>query len=67
MSPLEPVDGTQIADFALGETDAVEVSAAAVAVPNFDAGGGEGERGCAAGDEPEEFGDDGAQENAFGC
>lgn len=67
MAPLEAVDGTEVADRAVGETDAVEVFAAAVAVPDFDPGGGEGLRGGAAGDEPEEFGDNGAEEDAFGC
>lgn len=51
----------------MGEADAVEVGARAVAVPDLDAGCGEGKGGCAAGDEPEEFGDDGTQEDAFGC
>jgi hypothetical protein len=56
MAPLEAVDGTEIADRAVREADAVEVGAAAVAVPDLDARGGEGERRGAAGDEPEEFG-----------
>lgn len=42
MAPLEAVDGTEVTDGAVGETDAVEVFAAAVAVPDFDPGGGEG-------------------------
>lgn len=66
MSPLEAVYGTEITDFAVGEADAVEVCAGAVAVPDLDAGGGEREGGGAAGDEPEEFVDDGAGEDAFG-
>ena len=51
----------------MGEAHAVEVFAGAVPVPDFDAGGREGEGGGGAGDEPEEFGDDGAEEDAFGC
>lgn len=66
MSPLEAVHGTEIADFTVGEANAVEVGAGAVAVPDLDAGGGEGEGGGVAGDEPEEFVDDGAGEDAFG-
>lgn len=47
------------------QADGVEVLARPVAVPDLDAGGGEGQRGGGAGDEPEEFGDDGPQEDAF--
>lgn len=66
MAPLKAVDGTQVADVAVGEADSVEVFAGGVAVPDFDAGGGQGQGGGAAGDEPEEFGDNGAKEDAFG-
>lgn len=66
MSPLKSVHGAEITDFAVGEADAVEVGAGTVAVPDFYAGGGEGEAGSVAGDEPEEFVDDGAGEDAFG-
>lgn len=66
MAPLEAVDGAEIADGAVGEPDAVEIRPAAVAVPDLDAGGGERQRGGAAGDEPEELGDDGAEKDAFG-
>lgn len=65
MAPLEAVHGAQVAFGAGSEADAVEVCAGAVPVPDFDAGRGEGEGGCGAGDEPEEFGDDGAEEDAF--
>ena len=60
MPPLEAVDGAQVADFAVGKTDAVEKLAGAVTVPYFDAGGRERERGSAAGDEPKQLGDHGA-------
>jgi len=65
MAPLKAVDGAEVADFAVGETDAVEVFTGGVAVPDFYTGGGEGEGGGAAGDEPEELGDDSAEEDAF--
>lgn len=65
--PLETVHGAQVADFAVREADLVEELARAVAVPDLDtlfAQGG----GCrAALDEPEELGDDGAEENALCC
>lgn len=67
MPPLEPVHGAEVAFRAVRKADAVEVGAGGVAVPDFDAGGGEGEGGGRAGDEPEEFGDDGAEEDAFRC
>ena len=38
MAPLEAVDRAQFAFFVVREADAVEVGAAAVAVPDFDAG-----------------------------
>lgn len=66
MSPLEAVHGAQVADFPVRETDFVEVFARAVAVPDFDPRFAEGYGGGRAGDEPEEFGEDGAQEDAFG-
>ncbi len=66
MPPLEPVHRPQIPLFAVGKAYAVEVFAGAISVPDFYAGGGEGEGGRGARDEPEEFGDDGAEEDAFG-
>lgn len=42
VSPLEAIDGAEIADFAVGEADAVEELAGAVAVPDLDAGLTEG-------------------------
>jgi len=67
VAPLEPIDRAQVALFAMRQADAVEEGAAAVAVPDLDALRGEGEGGRAAGDEPEELGDDGAEEDAFCC
>ena len=66
VAPLEPVYGPEIAFFTVGEADAVEEGATAVAVPDLDPLGREGVGGGVAGDEPEEFGDDGAEEDAFG-
>lgn len=66
MSPLEAVHGTEVADFAVRKTDFVEVFAGAIAIPDFDPGFAEGQGGGRAGDEPEEFGEDGAQEDALG-
>lgn len=48
------------------EPNFVQELAAAVTVPDFDACFREGDGGGASGDEPEELGDDGTQENAFG-
>jgi len=67
MPPLEAVDGAEITGGAVREPDAVEIRPAAVAVPDLNAGGGKRDGGGAAGDEPEELGDDGAEEDAFGC
>lgn len=67
MPPLETVDRSQISDFPVRQADAIEVFAAAVAVPDLDTGFREGEGRGGAGDEPEEFGDDGAEEDTFGC
>ena len=66
MPPLETVDGSQIPYFSVGEADAVEVLAAAVAVPDLDARFRERKGASRAGDEPEKFGDDGAEENPLG-
>jgi hypothetical protein len=67
MPPLEAVHGTEVAYSSVRQADGIKVLARSVAVPDLDAGGGEGEGGCGAGDKPEEFGDDGAQEDAFCC
>ena len=67
MPPLEPVDRTQVAFCTVREADAVQIGAGPVAVPDLDAGGGEGQGGRGAGDEPEEFSDDGAEEYALCC
>lgn len=60
MAPLETVDRTQVADRAVRETYRIEVFTGSVAVPDFYACVGEREGGGVAGDEPEEFGEDGA-------
>lgn len=49
----------------MGQAYAVEVLARSVPVPDLDAGFLEGLCRRVAGDEPEEFGDDGAEEDAF--
>lgn len=49
----------------MGQAYAVEVLARSVAVPDLDAGLLEGLCRRVAGDEPEKFGDDGAEEDAF--
>lgn len=66
MPPLKPIYRPQIAYLPMRESNAVEVFAAAVAVPDLDAGFGEREGGGVAGYEPEELDDDGAEEDAFG-
>lgn len=63
--PLEAIHGPEIALGAVGEANAVEVGAAGVGVPDLDSGGGEGQRGGGAADEPEKFGEDGAEEDAL--
>jgi hypothetical protein len=50
----------------MGKPVLVEEFARSVAVPDFDTGFGKGEGGGGARDEPEEFGDYGAEEDAFG-
>lgn len=50
----------------MGEAIGVEKVAGAITVPDLDSLGGQWERGGAACDEPEEFGDDGAEEDTFG-
>lgn len=65
MPPLKAVDGAQVADLAVGESDAIEELAGPVAVPDLDADVAEGGRGCVALDEPEELGDDGAEEDSL--
>ena len=66
MPPLEAIDRSQVPFFTVGKADAVEVFAGAISVPDFYPGRREGEGGCGARNEPEEFGDDGAEEDAFG-
>lgn len=66
MSPLETIDRSQISLFAVGKTYAVEVFAGAISVPDLYPGRREGEGGGGARNEPEEFGDNGAEEDAFG-
>lgn len=63
--PLEAVDGAQVADLAVGEPHAVEELAGAVAVPDLDADVAEGRGRGVALDEPEELGDDGAEEDSL--
>lgn len=48
------------------QAHAVKVFTAAVSVPDLDSRVREGQGGCRAGNEPEELGDDGAKEDAFG-
>lgn len=67
MAPLEAVDRTKVTLRALCEPDAIEIGTRSIAVPDLDAGFGEGEGGGRAADEPEEFGEDGAEEDALGC
>lgn len=50
----------------MGEAIGVEEVAGAITVPDLDSLGGQWERGGTACDEPEEFGNDGAEEDAFG-
>ena len=66
VAPLEPVHGPEIAFFPVGEAGAVQERAAAVAVPDLDPLRRERVGGGVAGYEPEEFGDDGAEEDALG-
>lgn len=63
--PLEAVDGAQVADVAVRQADAVEELAGAVAVPDLDADVAEGLGRGVALDEPEELGDDGAEEDTL--
>jgi hypothetical protein len=65
MSPLETVDRAKITDCAVGESNAVKVFAGSISVPDFYASGCEGEGGGRARDKPEEFGDHGAEDDAF--
>jgi hypothetical protein len=65
MSPLETIDRAEITHGAAGKADAVEVFAGSVSIPEFYAGGCEGEGGSRDRDELEEFGDYGAEEDAF--
>ena len=65
VAPLEAVDGAEVADGAVGQADLVQELARAVAVPDLDVGGGEREGRGAAGDEPEQLGDDGAEKDAL--
>jgi hypothetical protein len=65
--PLESVDRAEVTFRALRKPNAIEVGARSVAVPDLDAGFGEGEGGGGAADEPEELGEDGAEEDALGC
>ena len=67
VAPLEAVHRAQVAFLSVREADAVEEGTGAVAVPDLDALGRERFGGGVAADEPEEFGDDGAEEDAFGC
>lgn len=67
MAPLETVYRSQITYSAMGKSDRVEVFAGSVAIPDFDPRGCKGERGCRAADEPEKFGEDGTEEDAFRC
>ena len=65
VAPLEAVHRPEIAFFAPTQADAVQVCAAAVAVPDPDALGRERCGGGVAGNEPEELGDDGTEKDAF--
>lgn len=65
--PLKTIDGAQVTDLAVGQADAVEELAGPIAVPDLDTDVVEGYGGCVALDEPEELGDDGAEEDPFCC
>ena len=64
--PLEPVHGAEVARRPRVKAEGVEIRARTVGVPDLDAGCGKGEGGGTAGDEPEELGDHGTVEDAFG-
>lgn len=63
--PLESIDRTEIADFAVREADLVEVFARAIALPDVDALFREVETVGVAFDEPEEFLDNGTVKDAL--
>jgi hypothetical protein len=65
MPPLEPIYRPQVAFFSICQPDAVQIGAAAIAVPDLNPRGGKWERSSGAGDEPEEFSQDSAQKNAL--
>ena len=66
MPPLKAIDRPQIALLPLRQAEGVEVGAGGVAVPDFDVLGLQRRGVGVATDEPEELGDDGAEEDAFG-
>ena len=51
----------------MGETNAIEEFATAVAIPYLDTGVGEGDGRCVARDEPEELGDYSAKKDSLSC
>lgn len=65
VAPLEAVDGAQVADLAVREPEVVEELARPVAVPDLDILRAQGGGGRVALDEPQELGDDGAEEDAL--
>ena len=64
--PLKAVYGAEVTFATVTQSAFLKELLGAIAVPDLDAGGGEGRGGGAAGEEPEEFGGDGAEEDAFG-
>jgi len=66
VSPLESIDGAEIADLAMTEADLVQILARAIALPDVDALLGEVESVGVALDEPEQLLDDGTVKDALG-
>ena len=66
MPPLETIDRSQISYFSVRKANAIEVLAAAIAVPDLYTGFRERQGRSGAGNEPEEFRNDGAEEDPFG-
>lgn len=66
MAPLESVNWAKVTVGSVSEAEGVEVATGSVAVPDFYARCAQGQGGGGAADEPEEFGDDGTGEDAFG-
>ena len=67
MTPLESVNGAQVADFTVSQTQIVEEFTGPIAVPDFYTEFIERDGRCVTLDEPEEFGDDGAEKDSLRC